>query len=159
MDKMKTKGVMNAASEDYLKLVEYVKTKPEGYLLYYLTVETDTGIKMDYAGRSKLRRAIEKCGYEAENHNNKGYVLAEVANAVIISDIDARRILNKLMRSEKRNKRLIDRFLTRLPPDQRDRILLRESALGGMIGSRSLFTGRKPVYKITEAKPELPTGI
>ncbi len=146
-------------SEDYRKLIEYAKDKPEGWNLYYRDVEKATNVKMDKIGRTRLHKAIKRCGYECKNITNEGYQLASVENAGEISDLNVKRIANALVESEKTHKRLNDRFTTRLPKDVRDRLLMRESVVGAMISSRGLITGRKAIRQLTEGKPELPDGI
>lgn len=81
-------------SEEYKKLREYVKGKPDGYELTYDVVQAETGIPMVDANKSKLRQAILRSGRQYAITPGVGYTLAKADLVMPIQRRQNKRFFN-----------------------------------------------------------------
>jgi len=75
-------------SEEYKKLLAYIKGKPHGLMMDYSTVQSDTGVVMDIEGRNKLRQAIIRAKRAYLCTPDVGYQLASADNTIAIERRD-----------------------------------------------------------------------
>jgi len=149
------KQVSEKASEEYLKLISYTSDLPEGIILLYEKVETDTGVKMDAKGRRLLYKAIKYNNRVCINLRNDGYELDSLDRwHVPVSD--------KLHRMDNAHKSLqtttsvIKRRYHQRMDDTNREVLSRVEAINNrcLLSSeeKKMFYQNEPV-KISETKP------
>jgi hypothetical protein len=136
------------ASQEYRKLLSYVLDQPHGAKLGYLRVEHDTGVKMNTAGKTKLRRAIVASGHEYSVEPNIGYVLAAVATASAIADTRTQEVESRFRKLDRSLTVLAEAFLEELPDQEKELFTLRISVTRAMKShieqSKRLYSRKPP---------------
>lgn len=131
------------ASEEYLKLLEYVAELPHGAIIEYQFVEKDLKIHMDLSGKQKLRRAIINSGRAYSVIDTIGYQLAQ---ADMSMGILARRLIsidNDVKRADQTQKVIRDSFYQELKPDEKKAV----NFLGATFGAiRQAAESGKKLY-------------
>jgi hypothetical protein len=138
---------MKQTSVEFIKLYNYVLSKPNGAVLDYDTVERETGINMaqNSGHRNKLSRAILKAGRRALVFPGLGYELDDVKNTMTIVDKAGQRVFRQVKRSSRTTKVVTVRYAGELPAE--DQLTLK--TIGQMYG----FLERKStVFEQTEIK-------
>jgi hypothetical protein len=139
---------MAKASEEYKTLLEYVKAKPHGAVLDYQDVQTDTSIKMDTAGRSKLRQAIIKSGHEYQVFPGIGYELAKAQSVAPIQRRHNRRFVNAGRRAARSVKILYAEFKDEIDADTGDLLHVTSGFLQVMIKESNKIETKQEIKKL-----------
>lgn len=162
MSKHQLAASLARASEDYLKLLNYVQTKAPGTLLEYEQVERSTGVNMSRGqlGRDKLRRAILRSHREYEVIPNVGYCLAKAETGTRIVVKQLMTIDGRVRRAEKAHKVIQDSFLFQMTIEEQKGILF----LGAMFGTiRQIADQAKALGEeqrtISGGTPQLPENF
>ncbi len=116
------------ASQDYLILVSYIKEQVDGAELHFPQIEAQTGVKMDDAGKSKLRAVIYSSGRRYDSIKGKGIVLDAPQNTQRISDTSVKRIGGAIRRSRKTHD-VLAKHLPRLPYETQEIFRFRQTVL------------------------------
>ena len=101
------------ASEEYLRLLQFIQTQVDGAELMWLEIEQQTGVSMDISGKAKLREAVKKCHRRYEIISGLGIILDSKQNTSRIADRSVRSIVNEV----RRGKDTFDILATRHMPE------------------------------------------
>lgn len=145
------------ASEEFLKLLAYVESRPRGSLLEYTEVERETGIKMDLKGKSKLRRAVIRSELEYTAIPTVGYQLARADIAMSILTHRLTKIDNQVKRADRATTIINKDFYGELTPDEQRGVIFLGSVFGAIRNAaengRKLYGQSKP--QLSEGKQEV----
>jgi len=120
---------MRKASAEYIKLMEYVKSQPDGTSLDYDKVQKDTGISMlESRNRNFLSRAINKSGRRALVFPGLGYQLDDPKNTMQIIDKAGVKVFRQIKRSSTTTRIVTLKHGDKLEPDEQGRL----KAIGGL---------------------------
>jgi len=157
----KVMATLANASEDYLKLLAYVQDSEHGQILEYKKVQKETGVKMDTAGKSKLRRAIIRSKREYSVIPNTGYKMASADMTMGILTFRLVGIDNKVRKAERSQKILQQQFFEELPADQKQNVLFVGAVFGAI---RQSAEQGKRLYsrehkQIAQHNPIIPSNV
>ena len=154
---------MRKISEEYMKLLEYVRNHAEpGNLLEYRVVEGATGVKMDRDGRDKLRRAIERTKLEYQTLKGEAYRLAESSTAMEILGHKVIAIDNRVLRADKAHKILESTFKADFSPREQNQIKFLGSVFGAIrlaAENAKLVYGKKKLPQLVSGQPIIPDNL
>lgn len=149
------------ASDEYLKLFAYVNQQQPGALLKYDDIQTEVGIPMTLANRTKLRRAILRSGREYAAVPNVGYQLADAASAMPILVHHMSGIDNKVKRTERAQRVVEKDFYAEMPAEQQQGVRFLGSVFGAIRlaaeNGRKLYDKPRPALSGGEATITIPT--
>lgn len=115
---------MAKISEEFIRLYNYVLTKPDGATLDYDTVQRETGVSMavESNNRNKLAQAIRKSKRHALCYPGLGYELDDAGNTPLIVDRAGKRVFNQIKSASEITKTVYNRHAKELSEDERQRI-------------------------------------
>jgi hypothetical protein len=152
-----SKRTQDKASEDYLKLLNYVSELPQGEMIVYSEIELLLDIKMDASGKDKLRRAIISCGKEYSLVKNIGYKLAQPDSCMPILGTQILRIKSAAKVAKRKHENLSD-FYGSLTEDEQRGFNYAGAIIGAIAEAsnkdKNIFS--KDIRKIADSKPLLP---
>ena len=155
----KATKTIQQGSDEYLRLVSLVAAVPHGEMIEYQAVQARTGVKMDSKGKSRLRRAILRCGREYAVLPQVGYKMAQADMAMGILTHQLGRIDNRVKRADRAQKVIQKDFYEQLGPDEQKGVLF----VGAIFGAirTSADKGRKlyappSVRQLAESNPIVP---
>ncbi len=158
---LSTRAQLNA-SEEYIKLFQYIVDVPNGTMVEYSQIQKDTGIKMTTQNRNRLHRACVASGREYINIRNIGYKFADGANAMGIIGNAINRLGNAAMRTKRTHINIKIDIYEEMSAEDKQKFNFTESVTNAMTASiensRRLKEINKP-RQLSEPKPIIPDDI
>jgi hypothetical protein len=140
----KTMRTIGQLTEQGLKLQVFIEGLDPGREVSFIEAATYTGIKMDLAGRSALRRAIRRAKREYSPMVGYGVRLADAAGVMPILSTRIRRIDGSVKRADNSQKLLQEQFFESLSAEDQKRILFAGAVFGAI---RVAAEQGKMIYK------------
>jgi hypothetical protein len=101
-------------SKETLKIENYLRTLDEGTCISYDEIHKQTGVRMDTKGKSYLRTAMKRCGYQYLCKPGNGVELASPESAMTITAHSLVKVDGAVRKSAKTTKSLYERFADRM---------------------------------------------
>jgi len=121
-------------SHDSLVLREYIAEVPNGVLVTYKNVATDTGVAMDSRGKARLRSAILFNGKVCETIPTVGYRLGQPATGHLIVHYRLRKVVRANRRLLRDGKIVMEEFGETMTQEHRT-IVLATVSFAGAVGT------------------------
>ncbi len=137
-----------AISADMQALKKYIEVLPDGKIVSFEAVASDTGIKMDTKGKQFLRAALSSLHREYASITGWGIELSSPANAVSLVNHRLIKIDNAVRRGEKTANRCMH-FLDAMDDKDSKQLLFVASVFGAIRASASLA---KSQYRTNKEK-------
>lgn len=141
-----SKSPLFEASNETRILKEYLQKQAPDSMLDYLSIESATGIRMDAAGRRRLRSAARSAAIEYDSIPNSGIRLAGPDTAIDIAGGKLERIGTAVKRADKSTKRISGQFLMEMTDENKQRMLHVTSMLGAICAAAE-------IYKMSKKQP------
>ena len=122
-------------SEETLTLINYLEDLPHGYVLTYMQIEKETGVKMDLKGKSYLRTACKKLNRIYSPNHGVGFKLADKDDTMSHVVHGLKGIHNKVKNVRKTTNTLIANFYNELQPAEQKNILYVGACFGAIEAS------------------------
>lgn len=119
-------------SAETLKLQAYVEKLPDGTELSFHRIAHDTKLAMDETNKQHLRAAINRCKREYSSIRGYGIKLAESKDALPILTHRLTKIDKAVLRGEKSQKRLQERFIHSLNAEEQRQLLFAGAVFGAI---------------------------
>ena len=114
---------MARVSTEYLKLVDYIKRKPDGFSLDYDLVQRETGISMaSQKNRNKLGKAIIRSKRRYLIFPGLGYQLDDPKNTMQIVEKAGDRFINQWRRSRETTHIVTVKHISKLDVDDQGKL-------------------------------------
>jgi len=140
-------------SEESITLINYLESIANGQVLSYSQIQQETGVKMDNAGKSYLRTALNKLKREYSAIHGIGIELtcAKTATSVVVKRLV--KIDRSVGRAEKTVKRVTTQFYNELSEPEQKQV----NFLGAIFGAIKLSARNGKYYlKATNTAPAFP---
>ena len=152
---MSTKKGIAVISDETLAIRDFIETAPLGATIPYLTIESQTGVKMNTQGKQKLRSACNSLHIEYTCIRGDGIVLMSPENADQMVSHRLIRIDNAVRRGEKTTNRAM-KHINEMPEETRRKTLFAASVFGAIRASAQLA---KKEYKSAIAHASRRIGL
>ena len=117
---------------------------PAGAYIAYAEIEQQTGVAMNVRGKCILRSALRSLKREYHCDRGNGIELENPANAMVLVTGRVKRVNGSLRRADKTVTRMAERYMEKLPKDDRDRLLATASLFGAI---KAMAKGLSSIYK------------
>ena len=137
------KAPLFEVSNETRVIKEFLQKQAPDSILDYLSIEQATGIRMDSAGRRRLRSAARSAGLEYDSIPNSGIRLAGPESAIDIAGGKLERIGSAVKRADKSTKRMSGQFLMDMNDENKSRMLQVTGMLGAICAAAEVYREQK----------------
>lgn len=140
-------------NRDTLKLEQYVSQHEHGAVMGWVQVEHETGVRMDFTGKQRLRQAVKNQDREYEAIRAYGIRLADKHSVMPILSTCFKRIGKAVKRTARAHKNLERDFYDALPKEDQQRMRQTAAYLGAI--RQTVEQGRQ----VHKRQPEMTATI
>ena len=111
------------ASDETLRIKEYLEQKNPGDIVTYDEIGAETGVNMNSKGKSRLRSALKSLGLDFDTIRGQAIVLASAQNGLGIVGGKMQRISSAINKSRETHRRIQERFLAEMTQEEQKRMV------------------------------------